>query len=125
MGPWGIAAIALIGATTTEGGRKLLRTATKNVIKAGLIVKERSSSVLGELQEHFADVVAEVKAETQAKGAEPSANGTRKPPRAWTKSPLKTKLSLPSPTGWQTPENGLRFVLAPVLGLRLSPLTLP
>jgi hypothetical protein len=77
MGPWGIAAIALIGATTTDGGRKLLRSATKNVIKAGLIVKEKSSSVLGELKEQFDDVIAEVKAETAESSAHPE-NGQGK-----------------------------------------------
>ena len=83
MGPWGIALIALIGATTTDGGRKLLRSGTKSLIKAGLIVKEKSSSVLGEMKEQFADVVAEVKAEA---GSEASAahsdNGHKKRSKA-------------------------------------------
>lgn len=80
MGPWGIAAIALIGATTTEGGRKLLRTAAKGVIKAGLVVKEKSQTVIGEIKEQFDDVIAEVKAETQAAASElaPSDNGHKK-----------------------------------------------
>jgi len=82
MGPWGIAAIALIGATTTDGGRKLLRSAAKSVIKAGLIVKEKSSSVLGEIKEQFADVVAEVKAETNAESAEHAENGHKKSAKA-------------------------------------------
>jgi hypothetical protein len=69
MGPWGMAAIALIGATTTDGGRKLLRAAAKNAIRAGLMVKEKSSAVLGELKEQFDDVIAEVKAEATADNA--------------------------------------------------------
>lgn len=77
MGPWGIAAIALIGATTTDGGRKFLRTAAKNLIKAGLIVKDKSSTVIGELKEQVADVVAEVKAEASAEAAELSHNGKK------------------------------------------------
>lgn len=63
MGPWGIAAIALIGATGTEGGRKLLRAAAKNAIRAGFYIKEKSSTVVGEVKEQLADVVAEVKQE--------------------------------------------------------------
>ncbi len=77
MGPWGIAAIALIGATTTDGGRKFLRAAAKNLIKAGLIVKDKSSTVIGELKEQVADVVAEVKAEASAEAAELSHNGKK------------------------------------------------
>jgi hypothetical protein len=75
MGPWGIAAIALIGATTTDGGRKFLRTAA--IIKAGLIVKDKSSTVLGELKEQVADVVAEVKAEASEEAAETTHNGKK------------------------------------------------
>jgi hypothetical protein len=82
MGPWGIAAIALIGATTTDGGRKFLRSAAKNIIKAGLIVKDKSSTVLGELKEQVADVVAEVKAEAGAETAELSRNDHKKPAKA-------------------------------------------
>jgi hypothetical protein len=86
MGPWGIAAIALIGATTTDGGRKLLRSAAKNVIKAGIIAKEKGSEVFGEVKEQLADVVAEVKAEVHAEAAEASNNGGKKTAKASAKA---------------------------------------
>lgn len=63
MGPWGIAALLVIGATATEQGRKTLRSVTKSVLKAGYVVTKKSSSAIGELKEEIADVVAEVKAE--------------------------------------------------------------
>ncbi|HEY9681778.1 MAG TPA: DUF5132 domain-containing protein [Oculatellaceae cyanobacterium] len=86
MGPWGIAAIALIGATTTDGGRKLLRAAAKNVIKAGIIAKEKGSAAIGEVKEQLADVVAEVKAEVHAEAAEASNNGDKKTAKASAKA---------------------------------------
>jgi hypothetical protein len=76
MGPWGIAAIALIGATATDGGRKLLRSAAKNVIRAGFYVKEKSSGLVGEVKEQLADVVAEIKTEV-AEAKEESENGKK------------------------------------------------
>lgn len=84
MGPWGIAAIALLGATTTDGGRKLLRSAAKSAIRAGLIVKEKSSTVIGDLKEQFDDVIAEVKAEVHAEAAtaEHTENGHKKTTKA-------------------------------------------
>jgi hypothetical protein len=63
MGPWGIALALLLGATMTEGGRKALRNATKQVIKAGYQLSDKSSSVIGELKEKTNDMIAEVRAE--------------------------------------------------------------
>ena len=63
MGPWGIAALVLVGGIATEKGRKVLRDVTKSVVKAGYVVTKKSSTALGELKEEIADVVAEVKAE--------------------------------------------------------------
>jgi hypothetical protein len=63
MGPWGIAALVLVGGIATEKGRKVLRDVTKSVVKAGYVVTKKSSTALGEIKEEIADVVAEVKAE--------------------------------------------------------------
>jgi hypothetical protein len=71
MGPWGIAALVLVGGIATEKGRKVLRDVTKSVVKAGYVVTKKSSAALGELKEEIADVVAEVKAE---QGIEPTAS---------------------------------------------------
>jgi len=80
MGPWGIAAIALLGATATDGGRKLLRAAAKNAIRAGFYVKEKSSNLVGEVKEQLSDVVAEIKtevAEAAKEAKDESENGKK------------------------------------------------
>jgi len=63
MGPWGIALAVLLGATLTESGRGVLRKITREVIRAGYVVSDKSSAVVGDLKEKTADLIAEVKAE--------------------------------------------------------------
>lgn len=64
-GKWGLLAVA---AVALPGGRKLLRSAAKEVIRAGLVVTENVKELAGEIKEEANDVVAEVKAERASKG---------------------------------------------------------
>jgi hypothetical protein len=63
MGPWGIAILVLLGATLTEGGRNVLRKLTKEAVRTGYVVADKSSNVIGDLKEKTSDLIAEVKAE--------------------------------------------------------------
>jgi hypothetical protein len=67
MGPWGIAAAVLL---LLPGSRKMARTVTKEVIRAGMTVGDNVKDMLSEVKEEASDVVAEVRAERQqnAKG---------------------------------------------------------
>ncbi len=58
--PWTFVAAAIL---ITRGGRKLLRAAGKEAIRAGLVVSDRLKEVVAEVKEEANDVVAEVKAE--------------------------------------------------------------
>lgn len=60
LGPWGIAAAVLL---LMPGGRKLTRTVTKEVIRAGMTVTDNVKDLLAEAKEEASDVVAEVRAE--------------------------------------------------------------
>lgn len=64
--PWAIAAVLLVG---TNGGRKLLKSASKEVIKVGLGVSDKVKEIVAEVKEEADDLVAEVQEErkTQAK----------------------------------------------------------
>jgi len=70
MGPWGIAAAVLL---LLPGSRKMARTVTKEVIRAGMTVGDNVKDMLSEVKEEASDVVAEVRAERQqnAKGKDP------------------------------------------------------
>ncbi len=57
---WGIAAIVLLA---MPGGRKLLRSAAKEAIRAGITISEGVKDLAAEIKEEASDVVAEVKAE--------------------------------------------------------------
>lgn len=57
---WGLAAIVLFA---MPGGRKMLRSAAKEAVKAGLTVSESVKDMVAEIKEEASDVVAEVKAE--------------------------------------------------------------
>ena len=59
-GPWGIAALLLVA---TNGGRKMLRTAAKEVVKVGMVASEKAKEVMAEIQEEASDVIAEAQAE--------------------------------------------------------------
>lgn len=59
-GRWGIAAVVLLA---MPGGRKFLRTAAKEVIRAGMLVSDRVKDLAGEIREEASDVVAEIQAE--------------------------------------------------------------
>lgn len=58
--PWTLAALLLFGTNT---GRKMLKTASKEVIRAGLVVSDRVKEVVAEVREEADDLVAEVQAE--------------------------------------------------------------
>jgi hypothetical protein len=60
MGPWGLLAAALI---VFPGGRKFLRSATKEAIRAGVVVGDKVKELASEIKEEASDVVAEVRAE--------------------------------------------------------------
>ena len=62
MGPWGIAAILLLG---TQRGRKIARSAFKETIKVGMVASERMKEAYAEIQEEAQDAIAEAHAERQ------------------------------------------------------------
>lgn len=68
--PWAIAAVLLFG---TEGGRKLLKTAGKEAVKAGLIVSDKVKEIVAEVKEEADDLVAEVQAERKSQAKHISA----------------------------------------------------
>ncbi len=59
-GRWGLLAVVLIA---LPGGRKFLRTAFKEVIRAGMVVSDRVKDLAAEVREEASDVVAEIQAE--------------------------------------------------------------
>jgi len=59
-GRWGLVALVLL---VMPGGRKFLRTAAKETIRAGLTVSDRVKELVAEVREEASDVVAEVQAE--------------------------------------------------------------
>ncbi len=63
--PWTLAAVLLLG---TNGGRKLLKTASKEVIRAGLVVSDKVKEIAAEVKEEADDLVAEVQAERKEQG---------------------------------------------------------
>lgn len=63
--PWTIAAVLLFG---THGGRKLVRSASKEVIRAGLVVSDKVKEIVAEVKEEADDLVAEVKEERKNAG---------------------------------------------------------
>jgi len=77
MGPWGIAAAVLL---LLPGSRKMARTVTKEVIRAGMTVGDNVKDMLSEVKEEASDVVAEVRAERQqnAKGKEHAGSHSHK-----------------------------------------------
>lgn len=58
--PWTLAALLLFGTNT---GRRMLKTASKEVIRAGLVVSDKVKEVVAEVKEEADDLVAEVQAE--------------------------------------------------------------
>ena len=63
--PWTLAAVLLLG---TNGGRKLLKTASKEVVRAGLVVSDKVKEIVAEVKEEADDLVAEVQAERKTAG---------------------------------------------------------
>ncbi len=63
--PWTLAALLLFG---TNGGRKLLKTAGKEAIRAGLVVTDKVKEIVAEVKEEADDLVAEVQAERKSAG---------------------------------------------------------
>jgi hypothetical protein len=61
-GKWGIIAVAILA---LPGGRNALRSAGKEVIRAGLVVNDKVKEIVAEVREEASDVVAEVKAERE------------------------------------------------------------
>lgn len=61
--PWTLAAVLLFG---TEFGRKVLKTAGKEVIRAGLLASDKVKEMVAEIKEEADDLVAEVQAERKA-----------------------------------------------------------
>lgn len=60
VGPWGIAAVLLLG---TDRGRKVVRGAFKETIKFGMVAGERLKETYAEIQEEASDAIAEAQAE--------------------------------------------------------------
>ncbi|MBX9570511.1 MAG: hypothetical protein K2X77_16570 [Candidatus Obscuribacterales bacterium] len=65
--PWAIAAVLLFG---TNGGRKLLKSASKEVIKVGLTVSDKVKEIVAEVKEEADDLVAEVQEERKTQSKE-------------------------------------------------------
>jgi hypothetical protein len=63
MGPWLIALVLAVGATTTPTGRKYLRKTARGVVKAGYTVADKGTCVLAEAKERVSDLVEEVRSE--------------------------------------------------------------
>lgn len=63
--PWTILALLLFGTNT---GRKMLKTASKEVIRTGLVVSDKVKEIVAEVKEEADDLVAEVQAERKAQG---------------------------------------------------------
>lgn len=59
-GRWGLLALAVV---LLPGGRKFIRTAAKEVIRAGIVVTDKAKDMVAEIKEEASDVVAEVRAE--------------------------------------------------------------
>ncbi len=59
-GRWGLLAIAVVA---FPGGRKFLRSATKEAIRAGVVAGDKIKELASEIKEEASDVVAEVRAE--------------------------------------------------------------
>lgn len=75
VGPWGLAAVLLLA---TQGGRKMVRTAAKEVVKVGMIATEKAKEVAAEIQEEASDVIAEAHAERNEKSKAPVASTSSK-----------------------------------------------
>jgi len=84
MGPWGIAAAVLVGASTTGVGRRVFRHIAKASVRVGYEVSDRSSAAFGAAKEQLSgaasgareqlfDVVSEAKADRS--------EGTKKSPK--------------------------------------------
>jgi hypothetical protein len=58
--PWLLAGFLILG---TQGGRKLVRNATKEAVRAGLVVSDKVKEIVAEVKEEADDLVAEVQAE--------------------------------------------------------------
>ncbi|MBX9722292.1 MAG: hypothetical protein K2X81_12905 [Candidatus Obscuribacterales bacterium] len=63
--PWALAALLLLG---TAGGRKMVKSASKEVIRAGLVVSDKVKELVAEVKEETDDLVAEVQAERKSQG---------------------------------------------------------
>lgn len=60
VGPWGLAAVLLLA---TSGGRRLIRGAFKETVKAGIVVTERTKELTAQLREEASDLMAEANEE--------------------------------------------------------------
>ena len=65
MGPWGIAAVLLLG---TQRGRKIARSAFKETVKVSMVAGERLKEAYAEIQEEAQDAIAEAHAEREGNG---------------------------------------------------------
>jgi len=63
LSPLGLVLLVILGAGRTEEGRKAMRKAAKNAVKAGYYLRERGNELVDEVREQTSDMVAEVKAE--------------------------------------------------------------
>ncbi|MBX9694615.1 MAG: DUF5132 domain-containing protein [Cyanobacteria bacterium] len=64
---WGLAALVVLA---LPGGRKLLRQAAKEAVRAGITISEGVKDLAAEIKEEASDVVAEVKAERETNAKE-------------------------------------------------------
>ncbi|HEY9712100.1 MAG TPA: hypothetical protein V6C72_01445 [Chroococcales cyanobacterium] len=65
-GPIGVIGVLLVG---TPGGRKLLKRASKEAIRAGVLVSEKAKELSQEIKDETAGLISEVKEERDGKNS--------------------------------------------------------
>jgi hypothetical protein len=80
-GRWGMLAL-IIAATPT--GRKLAKTAVKELVRAGVNAGEKVKEITSELREEGSDIIAELREEKAKDGDQTAKNGKSKKEQAST-----------------------------------------
>jgi len=80
MGPWGVAALIVIAAFSTQSGRSYLKKIVRSGIRAGYLAKDAAGDLAGKAKDYREELIAEIKAEHDEKNV----GGSR--PKETTKS---------------------------------------
>ncbi|HEY9788806.1 MAG TPA: hypothetical protein V6D22_00310 [Candidatus Obscuribacterales bacterium] len=68
FGPVGLVAAAVVALSSTESGKRILRTGTKTAVKAGYYLGEKGKEVAEQMQDGFGEIVDEAHAEAKHTG---------------------------------------------------------